>query len=708
MKAQAPISNRRPALPQAEIDRLIALYSAGQFAQVVTGAETLAARHAPSLTLSNIAGAACVALADFVGAERAFRHALGIESEHAELHNNLGAALEPQGKLDEAAASYARALTLKPDHASGHFNLGNVRRKQHDIAGAIACYQRAIALQPDYVEAYNNLGRALIVQKDAPAAAQCLQRALAIRPDYPDAFNNLGHALKAMGDPEQAMACYQHALSLKPGCTISLNNIAAALMDARDYHSAIQVFDILLGAEPDNFVALRQRTFAQMQICDFSAIRDLPAPSRDGDPDAGEISPFVMLPVFDDPAQQLAYSRQWAQAALRLPAAPQAAPARPSDQRIRIGYFSADFHNHATLYLMAGLFREHDRTRFEIIAYSYGDLMGTSAGKDEARNQLIEHVDRFIDLSEMQDADIVALVHGDALDIAVDLKGYTERSRSHLFSARLAPVQIAYLGYPGSMGTDYIDYLIADPNVIPASSRPFYSEKIVYLPGSYQPNDDRRPIAQTGRDRADFGLPHDGFVFCCFNHTYKIGPREFAIWMRALQRVEGSVLWLLGSNAWAENNLRHEAAARGVDPARLIFAEALPHSEHLARLRLADLFIDTFNVNAHTTASDALWAGLPVVTLAGRQFAARVGASLLHAVGLPELVTDSEEAYETLIARLAGDPAELAAVRARLQRNRLDQPLFDTRLYAEKIESAFTALHQRRLLGLEPADMAIA
>jgi predicted O-linked N-acetylglucosamine transferase (SPINDLY family) len=350
---------------------------------------------------------------------------------------------------------------------------------------------------------------------------------------------------------------------------------------------------------------------------------------------------------------------------------------------VRLGYFSADFHDHATMHLMAGLLREHDRARFEIHAYSYGRTPGGAQ-----REALLGRVDHFADVADLSDRAVVELARGHGLDLAIDLKGYTRNGRSQLFAHRLAPVQVSYLGYPGTSGADFFDYLIADAVVVPDAELAHYSERVVRLPHSYQPNDDRRAIAPAQTTRARFGLPETGFVFCCFNQNYKIGPREWAIWMRLLQRVDGSVLWLLRSNKWAEANLRRAAKQAGVAPTRLVFAGRLHHAEHLERHRHADLFIDTFNVNAHTTASDALWAGLPVVTRPGRQFAARVAASLLTAIDLPELIAESDEAYETLILDLATDPARLAAIRAKLAANRLTAPLFDTVRYTRDFESA--------------------
>ncbi|MBV1689549.1 hypothetical protein KRR38_18150 [Novosphingobium sp. G106] len=351
---------------------------------------------------------------------------------------------------------------------------------------------------------------------------------------------------------------------------------------------------------------------------------------------------------------------------------------------------------------MAGLLREHDRSRFEIHAFSYGPALD-----DAMRRKMIAHTDSFSDVRELADRDIEVLARGMNLDIAVDLKGYTQNGRTQIFARRLAPVQVSYLGYPGSCGADFIDYLVADRVVIPVEQESHYSEKLILLPGSYQPNDDRRAIAETTCARADHGLPEGAFVFCSFNQSYKISPREFAIWMRLLGRVEGSVLWLLKSNVWAEAALRKAAAEHGIAPQRLVFAGTLPHAEHLARHRHADLFLDTFNVNAHTTASDALWAGLPVITLAGRQFAARVAASLLHAIGLSDLVTETPKAYEALALDLATQSQKLADVKARLGANRLATPLFDTVGYTRKLEQGFTEAYRRHTEGLPPGEIVI-
>jgi predicted O-linked N-acetylglucosamine transferase (SPINDLY family) len=374
----------------------------------------------------------------------------------------------------------------------------------------------------------------------------------------------------------------------------------------------------------------------------------------------------------------------------------------PPRARISLGYFSADFYNHATMQLMAQLFEFHDQTRFEITAFSFGPDI-----KDEMRNRLTAANIRLIDVRNMPDAEVAALARSMQLDIAVDLKGFTLDSRPGIFAMRAAPAQVSYLGYPGTMGAEYIDYLIADHILVPESSQQHYEEKIVYLPNSYQVNDSKRAIAERVFTRAELDLPAIGFIFCCFNNTYKITPEVFSIWMRILTQVAGSILWLLEDTPAGSANLRREAALRGISPERLVFAKRMPLPEHLARQRLADLFLDTWPYNAHTTASDALWVGLPVLTCIGEAFAGRVAASLLNATQLPELITADPACYESLAIKLAEEPERLAAIRQKLINNRLSCPLFDARLFTRHIEAAYAKIAARRQAGLAPDHIYI-
>ena len=515
---------------------------------------------------------------------------------------------------------------------------------------------------------WNILGVASAQIGQTDCAVNAFRRVIELRPNNSAAYSNLGIALKGQGKLDEAIAAYSRALAIKPDYAVA----EAAMLHQR-YH-----------------------------ICDWHGYGQLCSACERLGISTDAVSPFEMLALEDNAERQMLRSQKWArkkykQASLSLPATPTIRPGR-----LRIGYFSADLHDHALLHLMAGLLRDHDSTQFEVFAYSYG-----RSKSGNMRKKAEGEVDQFFDVADLSDPAIVNLARSHALDIAVDLMGYTRHTRSSLFQYRLAPIQMNYLGYPGTMGADFIDYIIADPTVIPNDQRAFYAEKVIYLPNSYQPNDDARRIAQTITTRADFGLPESNFVFCCFNNNYKISPDEFDIWMRLLNQVESSVLWLLKSNKWAEPNLRREAGVRGIDPSRLVFADRQPHSVHLARHKHADLFIDTFNYNAHTTASDALWAGLPVVTKIGQQFAARVAASLLTAVGLPELITTTEAEYEALILDLATNSSKLNEVRAKLETNRLTHPLFDTGGYTRHFERGLQEAYKRYFDGQAPADIWI-
>jgi predicted O-linked N-acetylglucosamine transferase (SPINDLY family) len=553
---------------------------------------------------------------------------------------------------------------------------------------ALVHYDTAIALAGDYVEAHNNRGALLMDQGRLQDALASFDTAVRLKPDYADAFFNRGNVLKLLQRPADALASYDKAIALAPGLAVAHNNRGVVLRALKRPADALASHQRALALRPDYALAYAETLDLQAHLCLW------PQGARDDallDAAVGNeaIPPFYMLNLADDPARQLGCARRWATAKfgfIRAEPVPVPSPA----PRIRIGYFSADFHDHATMYLMARMFELHDKSRFEIHAFSYG-----GDAEDAMRRRLVKAVDHFHDVAALDDRAIAQRARALGVDIAVDLKGYTENGRPAIFAHRAAPVQVSYLGYPGTLGTDFIDYLIADPIVVPADRQAFFSERILSLPNSYQVNDNLRAISDKPVTRADVGLPEQGFVFCCFNNSYKITPREMDIWMRLLGRVEGSVLWLLRPNAAVERNLRREAERRGVDPARLVFADKIALPDHLARHRCADLFLDTFNVNAHTTASDALWAGLPLVTRLGDSFVARVAGSLLHAIGMPELVAETAEDYEALALALAVDPARLAALKARLVRNRLTTPLFDTERTVRDIESLYQSIAHR-------------
>ena len=575
------------------------------------------------------------------------------------------------------------------------FNEGHLQQ-------ALSAGQALARQYPDEPLIHNVVGAANKSLRHYDAAIASLTEAIRLKPDYAEAYSNLGAAFHDIGRYEEAVTHYRKAARYDPYFFEAYNNLGNVLMDSNRPKEAVSSYQKALELRPDSAETLSNMLFQLAQICDWNTIESLasriPALGVSGD----KVHPFALLHSEDNPARHRLRSELYVRQKFQRHEASGIIRPEVKPSRLRIGYFSADFHNHATMYLMAKLFECHDRSRYVIHAYSYG--MGSDDGM---RNRLLEAVDEFHDVRSLSDSDIAGLARSHDIDIAVDLKGHTQHARMGIFSYRAAPVQVSYLGYPGTTGAPFIDYLVADPLVLPPESKDHYCEEIIFLPHSYQVNDDTRQISGTVPSRKDEGLPEQGLVFCCFNNNFKIGPREFDIWMRLLLQVEDSVLWLLRSNTEAEDNLREQAQIRGIDPDRIVFADRREHSEHLARHQLADLFLDTFNYNAHTTASDALWAGLPVITLAGQGFAARVATSLLGAIDLRELITRSASEYEQLALALALDPARLTSLKSKLARNRLTTPLFDTGLFARHIENAYEQAYQKYFDNTAPDTIVV-
>jgi len=703
-KALAELGPKQPqAVNPSKVDQeaLIALFNQGQFTQAVAQAEAMAQSFPKSFFVWNLLAAAQASLGETAKALEGFRKTIELNPNYADGHSNLGAMLVRQGKLAEAAASFKRTLEIKPDYAEAYNNLGNILKGQGKLDEALESYKRALEIKPNYPVAYNNLGNALKDQGKLDEAVASCKRALEIKPDFAEAYINLGNALKEQGKLDEAVASYKQALEIKPDYPVAYNNLGTVLTKQGKLDEAVASYKRALEIKPDYAVAEAQMRHQQQHMCDFTLYTGLKEVAQRLDTSDEAIPPFIQLSWQDNAAAQLYRSQRFAKTNYPTASpAPIAKPPTVRPERLRVGYFSADFHNFPGMYLMARMLEIHNRNAFEIFAYSYGPQKN-----DEMRRRIRDGVDHFVDIAGQTDQSIKSQAKSDKIDIAIHRNGYTTSSRTEIFVNRLAPIQISYLGYPGSLGAEFIDYIVADPIVVPAEQRQFYSERIIYLPDTYQPTDNTRQIASINTKRAEFGLPEKGVVFCCFNNSFKISPHEFDIWMRLLSKVGGSVLWLLEGNEWAAKNLRLEAENRGINPDRLVFAKRLPQVEHLARHKHIDLFLDTFNYNAHTTASDALWAGLPVVTKAGEQFSARVAASVLDAVGLPELITASEDEYEQLAFELATKPRKLKTLKRKLAKNIASQPLFDTERYTRNFEAGLQKAYNLYFEGKRPEDI---
>jgi predicted O-linked N-acetylglucosamine transferase (SPINDLY family) len=626
---------------------------------------------------------------DFAGAEAHARRALAQDASDLEALRLLGASLLYQARYAEALGPLEAAHRAAPHKGSGH-RLGYCHLALGDFAGAAQVLQREVQAFPDLVNAHLALGVALVqLQRQEEALAAFLEAAR-LDPGSAEAQSNAGNVLAALGRHDEALAQLRQAAQAQPGLADPHFNLGVALQRLKRHEEAIDSFQAALGIAPRMPYALGHRLWNELSLCRWDAIGPGSAELRRQVRDAGlAVAPFTFLALSDDPQEQRLCAELHLRKALPALAAPLWRGERYRHDRIRVAYLSADFCEHATAYLAAGLFERHDRSRFETVALSYG-----ADDRSPMRSRLARAFDKFVDVRALSDAHAARLLRDMEIDIAVDMKGHTTEARIGILAHRPAPVQVAYLGYPGTSGAGFIDYVLADRFVLPEIERQHWTEKVVYLPDCYQVNDAGRAIAEQTPTRAEAGLPERAFVFCCFNNSYKILPRMFDAWMRLLRELHGSVLWLLEDNAGARVNLEREARARGVDPSRLVFARRLPHAGHLARHRLADLFLDTLPCNAHTGASDALWAGLPLVTCAGSTFAGRVAGSLLHAVGLPELATRSLAEYEALALQLASDRGRLRLLRERLAANRGAAPLFDTERFRQNLESAYRAMWQ--------------
>ena len=643
-------------------------------------------------------GIALSNLKQYKAALDCYNRATTIQPDSAQAYFNSGIVLNELKEHQAAIDNYDRAIAIQPESAQAYYNRGAILSELNQYQAAIDSYDKAISLQPDHVEAHNLRGIALNELKFYKAAIKSYDRAIEIQPDYAEAYTNRGITLSQLRLHAAAVDNYDKAISIAPDSAEAYANRGIALGQLKQYLAAIDSCDKALALKPDSDFLHGVRLHTKMQICDW----------RNGDDQTEELlqlirsgekasQPLTVLALTTSVSLQRKAAEIWVNGKYPENSEMGSVPRRSRHQNIRVGYFSMDFKNHPVSRLTAGLFETHDRSRFEVYAFSFG-----SRQKDEMRVRVEQAFgEYFLDVEDKSDREIVELARQKEIDIAIDLGGLTGDSRTNIFAMRAAPIQINYIGYPGTMGASYMDYLIADKHLVPAEARTGYSEKIVYLP-SFQANDDKRKLSDKVFARGELGLPEVGFVFCCFNNNYKITPATFDCWMRILKKVNGSVLLLYAENEQVSINLRKEISARGVAEGRLVFCKALPYAEHLARCRAADLFLDTLPFNAGTTASDALWAGLPVLTCAGEAFASRMGASLLNAIGLAELITSTQEEYERLAVDLATHPQRLKNIRLKLEENRLTTPLFDTQRFTTNLEAAFTRVYDRYHADLLP------
>ena len=630
--------------------------------------------------------------------------AIELKPDYAEAYLNRGNVLQELLRFDEALQSFDRAIYIKHDFAEAHFNRGNVLTHQKKLDEALLSYERAIELKSDYKEAYINRGNVLKDLKLFVMSLASYDKALQLGSTYVEAYSNRGTVLKELNRLNEAISSYAKAIELDPESASTYSNLGNLLFEAKRFDEASFFYEKANQLKPELPYLYGNLLHTNMYMCDWQGLNaHLENLMKQINENKKSSLCFPILALTDS----LSLQRKTAEIfmndkhALNSSNSSKLKIKNNNNKKIKLGYFSADFREHPVSYLIAELFELHNKDFFELIAFYSGP-----SDDSELHKRISLAFDKFIDIRFISDEIAANLSRDLEIDIAIDLTGITHDARLGIFSRRAAPLQISYIGYLGTMGTQYYDYLVADKTIIPLESQQHYSEKIVYLP-SYQVNDSKREIGDPDFTRSELNLPENGFVFCCFNNNYKILPHTFDGWMRILTAVPDSVLFLYAENKWAEENLKREAEKRNVPQTRLVFAERIARKDYLARYKLADLFLDTLPYNAGTTASDALWAGLPVLTCMGESFASRVAASLLNSIELPELITTTQEQYEATAIELATNPVKLKHIKDKLERNRLTTALFDTPQFTKHIEEAYTQMYERYQSDLAPDHIYI-
>ncbi len=629
----------------------------------------------------------------FEEAEDLYIHLLKLDPSFIKAYNNLGIILRTKGDLEGAKKCYLKATELDPKYFQGYSNLGNVLKMEGKFVEAAKYYQKALEISPDFADAHNNLGGALQLLGRLEEAAKSYEQAIKIAPGYMDAYGNLGGVLLMMGKIGEAEICLR-AVQNAPNMPEPIYNLANLLKEKGELPEAVGLYKKVIAQKEDFSDAYNGLLDCLKQLCEWEEVRKVSTKLNDLTKEelnkagrTGE-TPFTAISRSDEPLRNLQIARSWSNQIQNAVSSPNPGfyfdRLRKTHSKIRIGYLSRDFTDHPVGHIIKSMFGRHNRRKFEIYCFSFGGKKD-----DKFRKKIEKTCDHFVDVSSMSFLDTARRIHAEEIDILVDLMGHTSGNRLEIMAMHPSPVQISYLGFPGSMGADFIDYQIVDKVIIPESMEKYYSEKLIFMPDCYQINDSSQKISKKKFKKADFGLPEKVFVFCSFNRAFKITPEVFNSWMRILKTIPKSVLWLQKPHPVAEENLRREAKKRGINTDRLVFSSMIPLEKHLKRLMLADLMLDTFIYSGGATTNHAIRMGIPVITLAGKTYLSRMSTSLLTAVGLPELITGSMEDYEKLAIRLARNPNKLKIIKERLVKNNVATKLFDTKWFVKNLELAF-------------------
>ena len=673
---------------------LLSLYNENKFVKLIDYGLSLHEKNKYPF-IYNFVGASYVALDNFDQGISYYKKSITLDPNYFEVKINLAEVYRKQKNFKSAIAISQRAIKINKKSPKGYFVLGNIFYDVKDVENSLINYQKALNIEPDNYQANNNIGTLYFIRKNIKKALYYYNIALKKNNNSPEIYNNIGLLYKDTGDKNKAVQFFQKSLNLDFNFVDAHFNLGNVLKDKGDYLGSIEHYDKVLKVEPNHNKALSHKLFQLARICHWTEIDKYKKEIKTIGLKNGEIEPFAML-SFDDCSESAQRRAEiYVQSKYIKKASFTPKIKENKKLKIRLGYFSSDFRNHAIMALLSRMFELHDKDKFEIYAYSIA-----SDVEDEVHYEVKKFFNHFRKVSNFSDVEVKNLVKEDKIDIAVDLNGYTQNNRVSLFLNKLAPIQINYLGYPGTMGSKNYDYIIADKIIVPENQKKYFNEKVLYMPNTYQPTNNNRNMSKNKLSRSDCSLPNDSFVFCCFNNNWKINKIEFEIWMKLLNKVPNSVLWLYKSNKYAEENIKCFSVSHGIEPERIIFADFLNYAEHLSRHSNADLFLDTFNYGAHTTASDALWTGLPVITKLGNSFPSRVCSSLLNAIELPELITHTNNEYEKLALDLALNPEKLKNIKHKLTHNIKTTKLFDTQQYTKDFENLMINIINKKLTKL--------
>ena len=685
-----------------EFNDLLKKYNNKEFNNVIRKAFDLLKVYPNENDLYNIQGASNAALGKFDKAIICFENILKIDPDSEKAYFNIAVMYDKLASPKNALKNYKNAIKIKPDYADAQNNMGSAYKELGDLDRALNAYQKAAKIQPNHSFAYNNMGNIYMTRKSFEKALKAFKMAIFINPNYADAYNSIGEIYLNKKNITKSHKAFEKVLQLNPNHVKGLLNMGNLYDSTAEYEKSIQLYSKASMNDPENNELLALKTTQQAYICDIDEIKNHNSKIKYAYTNKYHVRPLDSFARDDEPKRHQLRAISYTNKYYRENRYLKLSNSENKSKRIKLGYISSDFKEHAVSYLIAKVIETHNSDKFKLFGYSI-----SSSKLDKMGERTRKAFDVFREVNKFSDKEIALKIQKDKIDILINLNGYTKDARTGIFTYKPAKIQINFLGFPGTMGAEFIDYIIADSVVIPDRFNNLYSEKIIRLPHSYMPTDNTREISNRPFTRKEMGLPTKGLVFCCFNNSYKISVNEFDIWMRVLSKIENSVLWLKVGNELAKKNIRIAAEKRGVDPSRIIFAEFLKMEDHLARYALADVFLDTFNFNGHTTSADALWAGTPLITKLGKSFASRVAGSLLTALGLTELITNTEKEYEALIIQLANNPLELEKIKEKLKKNLISNNLFDTEKYTFNLEKAYRKAYENYTKGNKPKNITI-